>query len=523
MLRTVEQSKTEEVTGLSIPLKFDQTEYTVDGLYPDQKAVVAVVLHTLKKWLEADETSTFQPLRMTINGGGGSGKSVVIHTIVTLMRKMFDCNDVVKVVAPTGAAAFNVGGSTIHSLVGANGDKAEYIPNTMRGATRMRLVKQFKVLLALIIDERSLATSKLLGTAQRRIAETIYEGRQSEESDWGGLPIVLLSGDDYQLPCIGKGALQVLSNKYGGTMERLGRQVLLDSTEFVMELEGSKRINNDKQEDKKIMEALRLATEQDIPQKYVEKLTGLHIENMIHKHGKAKVEDMIKGFTYIFYRNEDRKRHNITQIAKESSPMNPVARMPVVSRGGAHGKGTACHFVGDIPETAMLCIGSLCSIQQQNFMPSWGLHNHACGTVEEMVYAKGSNPNNGDLPLYVVVQFPQYSGPAWDKQNPKVQVRFDAVLVIATLTYFLFLVYSSSRHNPSLQASMLYKVFCSPDTRLCKNDSLFSGTVCRARRPGQAKKLVQRCCVRSTHIRIRNKLSWFVVYGYITRNNTRRR
>jgi predicted GTPase len=56
----------------------------------------------------------FKPLRMTIMGCGGTGKSVLINTLVTCIRKIFDDNDSVFVTAPTGAAAYNVGGSTIH-------------------------------------------------------------------------------------------------------------------------------------------------------------------------------------------------------------------------------------------------------------------------------------------------------------------------------------------------------------------------------------------------------------------------
>jgi len=51
---------------------------------------------------------------MTIMGCGGTGKSVLINTLVACIRKIFNDNDTVFVTAPTGAAAYNVGGSTIH-------------------------------------------------------------------------------------------------------------------------------------------------------------------------------------------------------------------------------------------------------------------------------------------------------------------------------------------------------------------------------------------------------------------------
>ena len=35
----------------------------------------------------------FKPLRMTIMGCGGTGKSVLINTLVTCIRKIFDDND----------------------------------------------------------------------------------------------------------------------------------------------------------------------------------------------------------------------------------------------------------------------------------------------------------------------------------------------------------------------------------------------------------------------------------------------
>jgi predicted GTPase len=51
-------------------------------------------------------------------GATGTGKSYIINTIVSYLRRMFGDNDVVQVLAPTGIAAFNVLGETLHIFSG---------------------------------------------------------------------------------------------------------------------------------------------------------------------------------------------------------------------------------------------------------------------------------------------------------------------------------------------------------------------------------------------------------------------
>ena len=51
-----------------------------------------------------------QPLRMIVSGTAGTGKSYLIHCLRLLLQ------DKVHVAAPTGVAAFNIDGLTLHSL-----------------------------------------------------------------------------------------------------------------------------------------------------------------------------------------------------------------------------------------------------------------------------------------------------------------------------------------------------------------------------------------------------------------------
>ncbi len=51
-------------------------------------------------------------------------------------------------------------------------------------------------------------SSKFLAVAERNIRECAFKGQNSKEI-WGGVPVVLLFGDDYQLfPVIDEGAIQ---------------------------------------------------------------------------------------------------------------------------------------------------------------------------------------------------------------------------------------------------------------------------------------------------------------------------
>ena len=76
----------------------------------------------------------------------------------------------------------------------------------------------------LIIDEQSMISSKLLAAAERNTRECIYGGHNSKEL-WGGLPVVLLFGDDYQLmPVQQHGAIHGCDKRQGhATLHKIGQ------------------------------------------------------------------------------------------------------------------------------------------------------------------------------------------------------------------------------------------------------------------------------------------------------------
>src|SRR5687768_10392967 len=87
--------------GLLIPQRMTQRhkleDYSIDTCRDDQKKVLAYILQYFKSWYELDKTPDsirkFKPLRMTLCGVAGSGKSTLINTLVTAIRKTTQKNN----------------------------------------------------------------------------------------------------------------------------------------------------------------------------------------------------------------------------------------------------------------------------------------------------------------------------------------------------------------------------------------------------------------------------------------------
>ena len=120
-----------------------------------------------------------------ITGKAGTGKSALLQYILKKTKK-----DVV-VLAPTGVAALNIGGETIHSFfrfsIGVDVDEAKH-----KGAKVDR--KRFKKLQTIIIDEISMVRSDLLDCIN-----VFLQYARENDLPFGGVQVIFI-GDLYQLP-----------------------------------------------------------------------------------------------------------------------------------------------------------------------------------------------------------------------------------------------------------------------------------------------------------------------------------
>ena len=139
-----------------------------------------------------------KPFTMFVSGVGGTGKSFLIATVKALIDSLWKTEDITcAIAAPTGLAAFNVGGITLHRLFRLP------VEHDSRGATYWRLRPESQKIMRtklrnlklVIVDEVSMVSSLNLTYMHMRLEELFNGGDK-----YFGAKNVLLVGDILQLP-----------------------------------------------------------------------------------------------------------------------------------------------------------------------------------------------------------------------------------------------------------------------------------------------------------------------------------
>ncbi len=139
--------------------------------------------------LSPEQAAVFAAIETTrqhifVTGRAGTGKSTLLeHLSWNTSKQLVIC-------APTGVAALNVGGQTIHSLfrlpIGVIADHEIDQSNELR--------KLLNTIDTLVVDEVSMVNADLLDAMDR----SLRQARQNRHEAFGGVQVVLF-GDPYQL------------------------------------------------------------------------------------------------------------------------------------------------------------------------------------------------------------------------------------------------------------------------------------------------------------------------------------
>ena len=196
-----------------IPHSYElQTEKMTSQEYNDlvlslndlQSDVHSYILDWCTKMVLTHQIEKPPAFHIFLTGGAGVGKSHLVRAIVQTATRMFTRNNQIDsrhvlVCAPTGTAAYNVSGYTIHSalLIPIEQTKFDdYIPlSNEKLASLKESLGDVKIL---IIDEISMVGCDMLLTIHRRLCDIM-----GNEEPFGGIS-VLAVGDLLQLPPVGQ-------------------------------------------------------------------------------------------------------------------------------------------------------------------------------------------------------------------------------------------------------------------------------------------------------------------------------
>ena len=287
-------------------------------------------------------------------------------------------------------------------------------------------------------------SSKVLASAERNTRKCIYRGQNSSEI-WGGLPVVLLFGDDYQLMPVNKngaingydkrccGADQYITDKMSKAQlfayqgDRLFTDIMTDQVFFL-----TKNFWVQCKIFKHLLERVRVGrtTAED-----ANKMMKLHhVFYSVDKEFRHKVENHEKTM-WLFSNNSDVRKKNVDKLVEVSTNKKlPVARLKCwydtnKTQGGKERNIYKSHFdFNSYKCETDLCVGARVALRNWNIFPCAGLYSGSIGTVIEIVYRDDPiGPNDkqhNHLPDYVVVDFPHLKLPAyiepWDKLHPTV-------------------------------------------------------------------------------------------------------
>lgn len=336
---------------------------------------------------------------MIVPGSAGTGKSFVVRSVMKYVRDSYGARGLraVRVAAPTGTAAFNIGGVTLHSLL--------RLPVPLTDAFDVAdlgdLQGELEDLRVLLVDEMSMVGRRMLGGLDKVLRAAFPHKRKLP---FGGVSIVLF-GDFGQLPPVLD--LSMYSDADRGSLSNSGRTTFRAFRDAAV-----------------LDEAVRSKGESDAQRAFRGMLMRLRNGEvtkedwaMLMTRTKGTLsQDEVDGF-----RNAPRVVATHDVEAEYNAKSLRELRKPVMRIDAAHSSAAArtptAEETSGLQATLHLAEGARVILRQNLWTPA-GLTNGALGVVIGAVWAPGQSAPQ--LPAYVLVEFDKYTGPQLVPGHPNV-------------------------------------------------------------------------------------------------------
>ena len=175
-------------------------------------------------------------------------------------------------------------------------------------------------------------SASVLGTMKAYCQQAAFQGNKSLLS-WGGLPMVILVGDNHQLPAINPGAFYCLEQKTKRSRNQFEEHFIQNGMELfkefgkdVMTLRQSKRVLEGQIQLQQILNGVRGSSEETLSMQDAEYLCSFHIDNKDRFNQQDK-EQIKKDAFYLFANVEPKNMHNSHALKEINTHDNPVAKI----------------------------------------------------------------------------------------------------------------------------------------------------------------------------------------------------
>ena len=352
--------------------------------------------------------------RIKFFGTAGVGKSFVLKGVSFIARRLWQQNEAVLNLAPTGSAGvLNPGGRTWHSVTKegkvAKKDKrtacvADYplAPQPLEALRRLTGNQGARVARVVNLDEDGMIAAENLAWIDGRLNEACLSKPLPPDVSFGGVPVVNSVGDHGQLPSGDGGGVHLEPNASRGPIAAKGWDLRRREFEDVLVLNETMRQGPAEAALLERLLAIRAgrATQQHWVDIHARLSSRLSDEERERVRGLRTIDA-----TETWAPATAMNRTRLIELAERTG--HPVCYVPAATTG-APPKGDEKE-VAQIPASYLGCVGSSI-VATKNQLVFFKLNNGARGSVVAHLYAPGAKPP--EMPLAVVAEFPEYDGPS---------------------------------------------------------------------------------------------------------------
>lgn len=322
----------------------------LNNLVPAQRQIHDRYQDAFQQILDGNPNPAFA---FNIDGTAGTGKTFLIKAIrQTLgdMARAANRSHPLRVLAPSGVAAFNVEGWTIHSALSIpvrvnNKDEGML---ALKNEKLKKIQEDWEGIEFVIIDEKSMLGLALLAQIDSRL-------RQLRPMDtWLGGFSVALIGDFYQLPPVGDIGLfspapSLTKESPRSNLQRHGKSVYHRfNTSF--ELTQLLRQQGGGDTGDRFRELLTSARNGELSRPQWEFLSTRHWERL-----SAEDQDRLKDSVCLFTRKDPAHAYNLHRLALSGKP---CARIKAVHEGGREAARASSEVASNLDAELLLSIGA---------------------------------------------------------------------------------------------------------------------------------------------------------------------